>query len=90
MRKLWVLILLCGCVEYSDVRNEYKKGNPYAKILLEAGLNQKSLQIDDYFLEKALEGDKEALTIVLAQLKCSYHKSNRVHPVIIPMNTGKR
>lgn len=72
----------------------YKEGNPHARDLLLHGLNEEnSNHIDDYLINKALEGDEEAKEIIYAQidtLRGIGNYTNKYIPVVMPVTQRAR
>ncbi len=88
------LIFLTSCDDYDKVMNQYDKGNPFAKQMMMGGLNTKSSQlIPSKLINRALNGDEEALQIVLAQIDSlgGYKSRNSVyiHQTPVHVRTSK-
>ena len=91
---LFVLaFLLCRC-KHQNVMNKYKEGNTHARDLLLHGMNEKnSSHIDQYLIDKSLEGDEEAKEIVYAQIQTlgSMENSRAIYvPLVFPIHTRVR
>jgi len=83
-----ILIFLTAC-NYTKVKKEYKKDNPFAKEIMLSGLTYKVAEyLDDDILEEALKGDEEATQIIIAQIN-SLKGMPKEHHTVVPIITPR-
>lgn len=84
---LFICLFLTSCkTDYSRVQEEAFNGNPYAQRMMEAGFNPRcSEDIRTFLIDKALEGDEQALTYVIAQIETMSGEKPRHSTVFVPM-----
>jgi hypothetical protein len=76
-------------IKYCTVEDQYVDGNPYAKELLLNGFNRSSAnRISFRHIEKALEGDRDAINIVIAQTHAPIAQERGLHTTTVYTNRG--
>ena len=85
-------VMMCAC-DHVHVMTEYKNGNPHARDLLLHGFNMKNSEyISTHLINRALDGDEEAKTIIYSQIKSlgPIQQSNTHYiPIVIPVRARR-